>query len=78
MINRECANCELLSNCKDVTEQRLADHYYCRLFTPAPQAVLDARADIQADLGLLALRYEIPHRKTGSARPKSRRRKNRV
>jgi hypothetical protein len=77
-MRRECSNCELLSNCREVTEQLLATHHMCRKFNPAPQPVLDARADIKEDLGLLALRYEIPHRKTDGARPKARRRRKHV
>jgi hypothetical protein len=77
-MTRECANCNLLTKCRDVNEKRLEDHYKCRLFQPASDAELGARADIIRDLGLWALRYEVPHLKRPSARPKFRRRKRHV
>lgn len=74
----ECARCAYLSSCKEVTEKKIIDHYYCRLFKAATHGVLEARTDIIEELGLSALRYEVPHLKRTSARPKPRRRKRHV
>jgi hypothetical protein len=74
----ECARCAHLSSCKEVTEKKIIDHHYCRLFKAAEQGVLGARADIIRECGLWALRYELPQRKLLSAKPKARRRKRHV
>jgi hypothetical protein len=77
-MGKDCSKCAHLSDCHEVTERMLVDKGCCHLFVMAEQAVLDARADIIKELGLRALRYEIPHRKLMSVKPKARRRKRNV
>ena len=77
-MEKECATCADLSDCHEVTEKMIAESGRCGLFRPAKQGVLDARADITRECGLRALRYEIPHQKPLSAKPKARRRRRHV
>lgn len=77
-VNPECALCMHLSDCKDVTERMIVNQEHCRLFKATDPVTLEARESIIREFGLAALRYELPHRKQLSARPKSRRRKRHV
>jgi hypothetical protein len=74
----ECARCAYLSSCREVTERKITDHYYCRIFKAAEPITLRVRADIINELGLSALRYELPQLKQPSAKPRYRRRKGHV
>jgi hypothetical protein len=74
----ECANCACLSDCHVVTERMIVERKGCAEFEPAKQGVLDARTDVIEECGPRALRYEMPHRKLMSVKPKSRRRKKNV
>jgi hypothetical protein len=77
-MDAECAKCSHLSDCHQVTERMIVEKGYCNQFAMAEQGVLSARADIIGECGPRALRYELPHRKLMSVKPKARRRKRNV
>jgi hypothetical protein len=77
-MDLECANCACLSDCHVVTERMIVERGHCAAFEPVAQGTLDARTDVIRECGLRALRYELPHRKLMSAKPKTRRRKRNV
>ena len=77
-LEPECSWCKHLSDCKEVTEQKIINHYSCSLYKQATADELAARQEIKQELGPWALRYEIPATKKRSARPKPRRRKRHV
>lgn len=77
-LEPECAWCMHLSDCKEVTEQKIINHHSCSLYRIVEPAGLVARMEIKKDLGPWALRYEIPSTTKHSARPKPRRRKRHV
>ncbi len=77
-MDKGCAKCADLSDCHAVTEWMITEGRRCNLFAAAELQVLSARADIIRECGLGALRYEIPHCKQLSVKPKARRRKRHV
>jgi hypothetical protein len=77
-IEPECSKCRHLTDCKEVTEQKIIKHHSCSLYKQADIAELAARFDIERELGPWALRYELPITKKRSARPNPRRRKRHV
>ena len=74
----ECANCACLADCHVVTEKMIVERGHCSAFELAAQGTIDARNDVIKECGLRALRYELPHRKLMSVKPKARRRKRNV
>lgn len=76
-VPKECASCNRLRECNEVTEKKILDKYCCRIWQTVSFAAWEARCDIIQNLGPWALRYEVLYLQQ-SVRPKSRRRKKHV
>jgi len=77
---KTCASCDRLKECGQVTEEMIRAGERCDIWSPAPDAELQARRDIVGDFGLLVLRYQVPAVKNRSRdrKIKARRRKKNV
>lgn len=75
MPRKECATCEHLKECGEVTEKKLLARHKCPLWKLVEEVELDTRESLIEDFGLWVLRYEIPAVKNKSSKHRRTRRR---